>query len=111
MLIALETLGQVIFHTDTDVDAEWREQGGDSIVGVLGEIAEQLGLEREVERIEPFVLCLVTKVAMQTQHVVANLVVAQRVFRRGVSIGFPFQLVGQLHFVLGVVIDKILPVR
>ena len=94
VLVPLETLGQVIFHTDTHIDAKRCEKSGDLVVGVLGVVAEQLGLEREVERIEPFVIRLVTKVGMQTQDIVTDLIVTQRVFRGGVSVGFPFQLVG-----------------
>lgn len=103
-------LVQVIFHTDTEVDVERRKEAGQFVVGIFGIVAEKLRLESGIECIEPLIEGFITDVTVEPQHIVTDLVIAQRVFWSRIDIRFPFQFVCELHFVLIIIVHEILAV-
>ena len=82
---------QVVFHTKTEVNTERGEQSGQFNVLVFGITAEKLGFEVQIQCVVPFVECLITKVAVDTEHVISDFVIAQSIFGSGLQVVLYFQ--------------------
>ena len=110
MLVACEAFVQIVFHPQSDVDGEWSHECSQLVFRVFCEVGEHLCLECRIKRVEPVTESFVTDVTVQTQNVIPNLIIVNRIFRCSIDSGFPFQFVGELYLVFVIVINEVLAV-
>ena len=109
-MLLFKRLVQVVLHTETDIDAVGRKQSRLLHIRILVVTAQYLRLEFHIQRIVPFREGFVTEVGVQAEHIVAHLIVAQRIVGRGVDVVLYFQLVRQLDAVFLVIVDQVFAV-
>ena len=62
-----------------------------SLAPVAKRLSEKLGFEVKIQCVVPFVECLITKVTVDTEHVISDFVIAQSIFGSGIQVVLYFQ--------------------
>ena len=109
-MLVLELLFQVIFHTDTDIDAVWRKETGLANVRILRITTQELRLELHVQSIIPLAERTITEVGVDTEHIITHFVIAQSVVRSRINRILYLQFIGKLDTVFIIIITHIFPV-